>query len=216
VYNAVPGAVTFVALKGNKVAATVTLVPDSPLGIPMDKLYKTDVDALRRRGRRVAEVSQLSVDSGFFPRQWYSMFNFQKLIFVFKLFRLVLDYGTKVAKLTDFCIAVNPKHTNMYKFLDFRMIGGLKQYGSVNKAPAVALSLDLVGAEKRTRARKALYKIFFSDELDQSVLSGPYTLGPGDLRYFFEEKSNIFSKLTKKQADFIKSAYQGFRVAEKK
>ena len=118
-YNALPSTATFVAKQGRKVVATVTLIPDSPIGIPMDKIYKKEVDSLRKKGRRVAEVSQLAIDSRLFPKGWFSMFNFAKLIFVFKLFKLVLDYGLEIEKLNDFCIAINPKHQHLYKFLGF-------------------------------------------------------------------------------------------------
>jgi len=45
---------------------------------------------------------------------------------------------------SDLCIAVNPHHAAFYrKAFHFQDIGGLKQYGKVNGAPAIALRLDL-------------------------------------------------------------------------
>ena len=44
-YNALPSTTTFVAKKGKKVIATATLIPDSPMGLPMDKIYKKECDA---------------------------------------------------------------------------------------------------------------------------------------------------------------------------
>jgi hypothetical protein len=44
----------------------------------------------------------------------------------------------------DLCIAVNAHHEAFYrKAFGFKLIGGLKQYGKVNGAPALALHLDL-------------------------------------------------------------------------
>ena len=121
-YNALPSTTTFVVKKGNKVIATVTLIPDSAMGLPMDKIYSKECDALRKKGRRISEVSQLSIDSRIFPKGWFSMFNFNKLIFVFRLFKLVFDYARHVVGLDELCIAVNPRHQYLYKFLFFEAI----------------------------------------------------------------------------------------------
>lgn len=206
-YNALPSTTTFVAKQGRRVVATVTLIPDSPIGLPMDKIYKEEVDALRKKGRRVAEVSQLSIDSRLFPQGWFSMFNFSKLIFIFRLFKIVLDYALYIEKLNDICIAINPKHQYLYKFLGFEKLAGLKYYGSVNRAPAIAKRLNLDTVEERTRHRGGLYKIFFGHKTDPIVFKDKFNLSTSDLEYFFLKKSDIFKKATKKQLDYIKNCY---------
>lgn len=207
-FNALPSTSTFVAKQGNRVVATVTLIPDSPLGIPMDKIYKERLDGLRKKKRRVAEVSQLAIDSKLFPKNWFSMFNFSKLMFIFRLFKLVLDHALYVDKLTDLCIAVNPRHQYLYKFLGFEMLGGLKYYGSVNKAPAIAKRLDLETVEERAKARRGLYKVFFSKRTDNSLFEGKFKLSASDIKYFFVNKSDIFNKATKNQLKYISISYQ--------
>src|SRR4029077_16848868 len=53
---------------------------------------------------------------------------------------------------SDRCIAVNPHHAAFYrKAFHFQDIGGLKQYGKVNGAPAIALRLDLALARSLMR-----------------------------------------------------------------
>lgn len=215
-YNALPSTTTFVAKKGRKVVATVTLIPDSPLGIPMDKIYKEEVDTLRRKGRRVAEVSQLSIDSMLFPRGWFSMFNFTKLIFVFRLFKLVLDYSLYIDRLDELCIAVNPKHQYLYKFLYFEELAGgeVKYYGSVNKAPAIAKHLSLNLAETKARQRKGLYNIFFGQPTDQRLFKNKFKFSLSDLDYFFVQKSDIFEKAAPAQIKYIKSCYPGMELGK--
>lgn len=142
-YSALPSTATFIAKQRDKVVATVTLIPDSPMGVPMDKIYKKELDGFRKKKLRIAEVSQLSIDEKLFPKGWFSMFNFGKLIFVFALFKLVFDYARNIAELDELCIAVNPKHQYLYKFIFFEPMGKLKYYGSVNKAPALAFHLSL-------------------------------------------------------------------------
>jgi len=206
-HNALPSTTTFVAKRGRRVLASVTLIPDSPIGLPMDKLYKKKLDLLRKRKRRIAECSQLSIDSSMFPRGWFSMFNFNKFIFLFKLFKLIIDYGMQVEKLTDYCIAVNPKHQYLYKFIGFEELGGLKYYGTVNMAPAIAKRLDLTTFEKNLRPKRALHHVFFGYQTP-GALKNKYILKPADLEYFFEKRSDIFKKADKKKVHYIESCYK--------
>jgi len=211
IYNAIPKTTTFVAKQANKVVATVTLIPDSELGIPMDKLYKKEVGVLRKKRLKVAEVSQLSIDSTLFPKSWFSMFNFNKLMFVFKLFKLVFDYAREIANLDELCIAVNPKHQYLYKFLFFEPLGGgLKYYGSVNKAPALAFHLNLgKDLQHKSKARIALHKIFYGGQVSSETLQGKFVMKPTDLDYFFVKKSDIFLKAPANELNYIKKCYPG-------
>ncbi len=208
-FNSLPTSTTFVAKEAGKVVATVTLIPDSPLGLPMDKIYKKELDILRKKGKRISEVSQLSIDSRLFPKGWFSMFNFNKLIFVFKLFKLVLDYGIYKDELDEFCIAVNPRHQYLYKFIGFEELAGLRYYGSVNKAPAIAKHLELEGLDEKMKKKGALYKIFYGKKTNSSAFKDKYTLNALDLEYFFLKKSDILKKATSRQLKYIHSCYPG-------
>ena len=205
-YNAIPSTTTFIAKKKNKIIATVTLISDSGMGILMDKLYKKEIDVLRKKGRKVTEGSQLALDSKLFPKNWYSMFNFKKLIFMFKLFKLVIDYAVYIEKVDDICIVFNPRHQYLYKFIGFRQIGKLKYYGTFH-SPAIAMRLNLNTAEKELRSKKGLHKIFFDKKTDSSVFKNKYQLTMKDLEYFFVKKSDFFKKATKKEINYIKNCY---------
>ncbi|MFC1808176.1 hypothetical protein ACFL0T_07440 [Candidatus Omnitrophota bacterium] len=213
-YNALPGTTTFIGLIGKRVVSTVTLVPDSELGIPMDKLYKKEVDKIRKKKRRVAEVSQLAVDGKIFPKGWFSMFNFSKLIFIFRLFKLVLDYSVDVLKLDNLCIAVNPRHQYLYKFLGFIEIGKLKYYGTLNRAPAIAKTIDLNTAEERSKSRRGLYKIFFSKKTPASMFAKKFKLKDQDIDYFFSKKSDILAKASSFHRSVIESCYPALKKSK--
>ena len=212
IFNALSTSTTFVAMQNKKVVAGVTLVPDSPLGVPMDKIYKEELDKLRKQGCRIAEVSQLAIDTSMFGQGFFSMFNFNKLIFIFRLFKIVLDYALGVDKLSDFCIAVNPKQQYLYKFLYFEQIGTLKYYGSVNRAPALAFRLNLTKAEEKAKNRIGLYKIFFGSKTEQKLMAKKIQLRSADLEYFFLKKSDIFEKATPRQLEIIKKSYPAHQV----
>lgn len=204
IYNAVPSTVTFIAKQGDEVVATVSLIPDSSMGLLMDKLYKKETDGLRSQHRGVAEVGQFAVSAKLFPADWYSMFNFKKLIFLFKLFKLVLDYALHVGKINDLCIVFNPRHQYLYKFLKFEYLGPLKRYGSFN-SPAIAMRQDLDTASKRVSG--ALYKIFFREKIDPKQLEGKYMWTSDDVEYFFMKKSDILGQFDSSQLAYLRSCY---------
>lgn len=134
-YLAMPSTVVFAARAEGRVVATVSLIADSALQLPCDELYAAEMAALRRAGRRVAEVSSLAVDE-----DWRGA----GLGALRELVRVVAVYGRDLAGVDDLCIAVHPRHAPFYEGrLRFRRFGALKPYDAVNGAPAVGLLLDL-------------------------------------------------------------------------
>lgn len=63
-YLMLPGTVRFVAVVDGEVVATLSLVRDSKLGLPLDKVCGEAVQALRDRGESVAEIGALAVKPG--------------------------------------------------------------------------------------------------------------------------------------------------------
>jgi GNAT superfamily N-acetyltransferase len=135
VHYALPSTRVFVARDNDRVVATVAVIVDSPFGLPMAEIYEDELREFRGPRHNLAEVSGLAVHP-----------DYQKsgLAILLRLIRMVLLYSIKMADLNDLCIAVNPHHAAFYrKAFYFEDIGGLKQYGKVNGAPALALRLDL-------------------------------------------------------------------------
>jgi GNAT superfamily N-acetyltransferase len=135
VHYALPSTRVFVARDNDRVVATVAVIVDSPLGLPMADIYEDELRGFRGPRRQLAEVSGLAVHP-----------DYQKsgLAILLRLFRMVLLYSIEMADLSDLCIAINPHHAAFYrKAFYFQSLGGLKQYGKVNGAPALTLQLDL-------------------------------------------------------------------------
>jgi hypothetical protein len=113
---------------------TLTVIADSPLGLPSDDLYGLELGRLRDSGRRLAEISSLAVDEGLKDgsQVLVQLFNFSYLV------------ARRVYKATDFVITVNPRHVKFYcrKFL-FDFAGSERSYDKVGGAPAVLLSIPL-------------------------------------------------------------------------
>jgi hypothetical protein len=125
----------FVCRLDGAVVATVSLIPDSPHGLPCDDLSMEDLAALRAGGRRIAEVSALAIDD-----RWRDV----GLLIVRGLVQMIALYADRVAAPDTLVITVNPRHARFYEScLRFRRCGDVKAYPAVNNAPAVALRLDL-------------------------------------------------------------------------
>ena len=132
-HNALPATRVFVARSGGRVVGTMTLIADSPLGLPMDEIYADELRRLRDAGRNLAEVSALAIDPEY---------QSSGVPILLRLIRMLVIHAAQTE--SDLCIAVNPHHAAFYrKALHFQDIGALKQYGKVNGAPAIALRLDL-------------------------------------------------------------------------
>ena len=165
-HHLLPTTTIFNAVRAGRVVCTVTLIGDGRLGLPMECIYPAEIDAARERGLYVGEVSALAVtDVGF--RTFVPIFV--------EITRLMAQFA-RANGMDQFLIAVHPKHSRFYqRFMGFEQIGGLKEYPSVQNAPAVACCLDFARID---RERPACYDSFFGVPLPESELeSVPMTDG---------------------------------------
>lgn len=147
--------VTFVACLRNTVIASVTLVRDSAIGLPMEKVYHGELDALRGMDRRLAEATALSSRRRD-PRRGFMVF--------LGLTRLLAHYARHVG-MDDLVIAVNPRHRAFYEqTLQFAAFGPERTYESVQNMPAVAFRLDLKELEAQRTFNPHAYSHYFGAE----------------------------------------------------
>ena len=154
---------TFVAThKSRGGAGTITLMPDHPRkGLPLDDLFPEAAVALRKVGRRVAEIGLLAIDETLFPRHSFALGNIFKMKFLFQLYRAMFLHATTYMKLDDFLIVVHPKHIPIYRRLYFKEISDVRPYGRLKNAPAVLMHLDIQEACLLARLEHpALYDFF--------------------------------------------------------
>jgi len=161
---------TFFAQYVDTALATVSVIEDSPLGLPLDELYKEEIDSLRKQGKKLAEVSQLALDSTF-VQELFGEKTMKKNTLILPLFKLVLHHCL-AQKIDTLCIAINPKHEVFYDALGFRTVGGLRYYVSFNGAPALAKALDLGTLGTLEARNKFLYNTIVLSPPDAKVLTG--------------------------------------------
>lgn len=212
IYNALPQTTTFIALLDKQLVATATVVPDSPLGLPMDKIYHEELCLLRQRNSKICEVTMLASDTEFFQEGISIMLNAKKLFFIFNLFKIIFDYARDIANLDHICITINPKHNLTYEYILFKDLGGLKQYDTVNNAPAVAKYLDLKSSKEECQKlnKPGLYQMFFVRQTNSENFVRKAFLSPADLKYFFVDKTDIFKRAASIQIAHLKSYYPAY------
>jgi hypothetical protein len=211
-FDALPDTRTFLASRGGQDAATLTLVFDSPLGLPADALYGDELDAIRRRGRRACEiVSLVNVED-----------RASRCFEVLKhMFRLAYLTAVEMEDAQDFVITVNPHHAGYYeKKMLFERRGEERRYGKVGGAPAILLHLDLLTAPARYcatyGARSGSFYDFFTNR--QSVREclaylrrNSRPLDEEDLDLWFERRRPVLSEAPPWVRSYVRGAYRRLR-----
>ena len=216
VYSVLPTTAIFAGIRDGKVFSTMSLIEDSPLGVPMEKLYREEIGRLRLQRRRFAEVSALAVETESRGKGLALM-----------MYNLMFRWAYFYRGVDDLVIAVHPKAEDFYRsVLLFDRVGGLRAYETLKDAPAVALRLDLQTAVPRYRAlygrRKApggpnviqnLYHFFCEAQFsnffmptlgtDTSRRVPPPAWSTEDVSKLFEEHDFDITSLTSEERRFF-------------
>jgi hypothetical protein len=146
-HNLLPTTKVLVARSGDGVVATLTVVEDSRLGLPVDEVLGTDLGRLRSAGRRVAEAGSLGVDVRWRP---------SGVPILVRLYRLAALYAAVVARLDWLAFVVHPRHLAFYRtLLPFRQFAGTRRYRRLEGAPMIGLCLDLALVRALVRTERA-------------------------------------------------------------
>jgi hypothetical protein len=138
-YHLLPATSIFVATNCTGVLCTVTLIGDSPCGLPMESAYAAEVEERRQRRLSLGEVSCLAFES--MPRDKF-------LTVLVQLTRLMAQHA-RFYGMDQFLIAVHPQHARFYsRYMGFEQIGPLRSYPVVRGAPAVACCLDFATIDR--------------------------------------------------------------------
>jgi len=153
-HHLLPTTALFTALHGERVVATMTLVGDGRLGLPMEGVYDQEVRQMRQSSRWLGEVSALASAPARGGMQ-----------VAVGLMRLMAQFSRHNG-LDHLLVAVHPRHARFYqRCLGFKSLGGEKSYPTVRNRPAVALHLDLSWSEDNPPADHRNYKLFFGESI---------------------------------------------------
>lgn len=191
-----PATVIFLAEREETPVGSVTVIPDTRLGLPTDRIFPEPLADLRRAGRRLCEVSSFAVTEE--PAG-------SPLQLTLHLYRLAHLTSVHLMNSTDIVASIMAHHAKFYsRFLLF---------DEVSFAPRVSpktgqqvcyarLNLETMAARYRKRYAEAkgwrnLYRWFFQNEEEPSILEWLRLRRPAmsreELHYFGAEKTDILA-----------------------
>lgn len=205
IYDALPETTTFVVEDDQgEMAGALTLVLDSPIGLPADALYKEDIDRLRNSGRKVSEIISLGISD--------STKGSVKLLASLFYCAYLLSWRSK--NYTDFVITVHARYEKFYcRSILFKKIGEVREYAKVDGAPTVLLNLPLKLPEMLKEKLRIfpLYMLNYSYqkeiEVTKKIEAMRTSISEEEFYYFFIEKTNTWEKATPQQKEYIKKIY---------
>ncbi len=180
-----------------KLIYSISIFPDSDNGLPMDMVFKKELDLLRSKGRFIVESGHLAAD----PSYKMNTMNIPMLGN-----KMLHQYASKHLNADDIVIAIHPKHQWIYEdFLLFEKIGEIKEYSYANNNPALAMRLDLRTAKKKYKKayknmnkRNNLYHFFFTANSNSIILLDQYFPIEDKL---LETLKNLYGFKSKKRKD---------------
>jgi len=159
-----PDSRTFLLLEkeNRQILGTVSLILDSSCGLPIESLFDRELHSVRKEGRRLAEVTLLSIPTATNEDEIFQAKNVGKFLAVFSFFRALFQYARN-SGVTDLVIAVNPRHEAIYKYLTFESIGPVRAYPEACGNPARPMHLDMVQFCNPKFQNDAIQKYFLAE-----------------------------------------------------
>lgn len=213
IYHALPTTTTLLARFDGRVVGTVSLIRESAMGFPMQKIFR--IDEIRRAGGNIAEVSALAI-----AREFQSAGG----IILFPLMKFMYEYSTRLFDTRHLVIAVNPNRIALYEsILFFRRLeqNAVDHYDFVNGAPAVGAHLDLGRVSEIFRRHyggkaqtKNLFEYFLELRLPNIVFPDKrfYTtndpvMTPELIEHFFNRCTRVFASMAPREMLRMHSIY---------
>jgi len=133
-YHILPATRTILVKALGRVLATVTFVPESPLGLPAEEIFAAELAPLRVEGRHLAELSALAVEDQIRIEDRPNLTRW--------LFHAVETLVRGQGRIDDLVITVNPRHEAFYiRRLGFERLAGPRPHPKVQGADAVLMRL---------------------------------------------------------------------------
>lgn len=167
-----PHAAVILGLLGPQIVTTLTAMLDSPLGLPLDCVYRNELDQMRREGRRLCEVGIFADRRAHLARSLASLLELMRYAFFYAVCH----------DCTDIVIGVHPHHSPFYRrafaFVPFAPTG---RHPTVNDNPVVPLRLDLTEKLKLNPLPRGL-AYFMERPLEKKAFEGRFDFAPERIR----------------------------------
>jgi hypothetical protein len=129
-----PNTAVVTACIGPLAVGTISGYADGPLGLPLDSVYRTELEQLRHSGRKLMEVGLFADRREHLNRAAEGLFELMRFAYFFGIH----------SNIDDFVIGVHPRHAAFYmRLIAFEKIGQVKTYPTVKDHAVVLLRLKL-------------------------------------------------------------------------
>jgi hypothetical protein len=205
IYDALPETTTLVAedSKG-EIGGTLTLVFDSPIGLPADELYKKEIDDLRDTCNPVCEFVSLGTN-----KEGKSSIKTLAGLFYFG-FLYAWQKDNSVVSI----ITIHSRYERFYcRNFSFEKLGPERNYAKVNGAPTVLLNVSFKRLNRLRHQKRVFpfYMLNYSDKEELNFFNKIENLicpmSDEEFFTFFIEKTDIWEKASLQQRNFIKKVY---------
>ena len=164
-----PVRITLLASEEDITIGTITIGFDSPAGLCVDDPFALETTALRERGLKLCEFTQLAVDSVVRSKRVLA-----------SLFHVAYIFAHRMMGFDSLLIEVNPRHVRFYEgMLGFKVVGPARLNPRVNAA-AVLMSADFAyiheqiglygGRPELSLQARSLYPYMFSVAEEASIV----------------------------------------------
>jgi len=197
IYHLHPHTVTFLAMKAGQTVGTISIVPDSRLGLPADIIFPERLAVSRKAGRQLCEIFSLGVTEEI---------DHSTIDLTMHLYRLVHLAATRLFHNTDVVASVMAHHATFYSnFLLFDEVSPESRRSPKTGEQVAFTRIDLETMEHRYAARygrlkgkRNLHRWFFRNEEAQTLVDwirrNRQPMAAGELNYFGAEKSHALSE----------------------
>ena len=205
IYDALPDSTTFLAEDDQGCCTgTLTVVFDSPIGLPADELYQEEIGVIRNSGAQICEFVSLGIRS--------KAKNPLKILA--SLFYCAFLHAWSTNNSMELIITVHSRVEKFYRRkIFFDKIGPERNYAKVNGEPTVLLKLSLSEGNRLRRTRRIFpfNIITCSDqrdlELTKQIENQVQPMTDEEFFTFFIEKTDTWEKTLPQHKEFIKSIY---------
>ncbi len=210
-YHLLPDSKIFIAIKkldngDEEIIGTLTMVPDTSMGLPMDEIYRDKLDRLRITGLQMAEIIGLAIS----PEESVLQNNI-----VMYLFKICLQFA-RLSNIHDLMCSVTSRHITFYEeLLLFKPIGELTPYSFANGQSIQGHRLNIYQADKEFEAVYSgmefdadLHRFFFTETREcKRPFGRGEALTPDQMRYFIEKKTRLLGALSNKDINILRNEY---------
>ena len=206
-YSLLPTSRTFVLKKKRIFLGTISLIADSPCGLPMESAFPDIINDFRRRNKKLAEVSLLTIDRKAFRRKKLELTDHHKLTGSFWLFKAMLDYARHVAGITDLFITIHPRHEKLYQNFAFKPIGEAVAYDYAKGNPGLPMHLDISRLEEHLPDGKSFRNFFFENKSSAETLTQSYEWSSDILHELLSKKQDSWGEMSSRFTEYFQTEF---------